>query len=79
MRAAFNQFFTRRQEDKEAKLPRKIWAFLEKNNDLLFLRFYNCRPFEGGHRGKLQMSKMPSSLIQPLRFASYFLPLNTLC
>ena len=30
MCAALNQIFTRRHEDEEAKLPRKIWAFLEK-------------------------------------------------
>ena len=30
------------------KLPWKIWAFLEKKNDLLFLRFYNRESFEGG-------------------------------
>ena len=30
MRAALNQFFSKGHEDKEAKLPRKIWAFLEK-------------------------------------------------
>ena len=32
MRAALtgNQFFTKRHEYEEAKLPRKIWAFLGK-------------------------------------------------
>ena len=33
MRATINQFFTRRHEDEEVKLSRKIWAFLEKHND----------------------------------------------
>ena len=66
MCAALNQFFTRHHEDEEAKLQRKIWAFLDKKkNDLLFLRFYNCELFEQGPRGKSQMSSMPSSLIQP--------------
>ena len=48
------------------KLPRKIWAFLEKNYDLLFLRFYNRESFEagGGLRNKVQMSSMPPSLTQ---------------
>ena len=27
----------------------KNWAFLEKLNGLLFFRFDNCGPFEGGH------------------------------
>ena len=47
MRAAVNEFFTRRHWDEE-KLPWKIWALFEKNNDLLFLRFYNCELFRGG-------------------------------
>ena len=40
MRAALTPFFTHRHEVENAKLQRKIWAVLEKNNDLLFLRFY---------------------------------------
>ena len=65
MRATLNQFFTRHHDNEEAKLPRKIWAFLEKNNHLLFLRFRNCEPFEECPRGKSQMPPMLSSLIQP--------------
>ena len=45
MRAALNQFFTRRHEDEEAKLSEQIWKLLETNNDLLFLgllNFYVC-------------------------------------
>ena len=29
------KFFTRCHEDEEAKLLGKIWAFLEKNNDII--------------------------------------------
>ena len=35
MRTALNQFFTRRHEDEEVKLPQKI-GHLKKTNDLLF-------------------------------------------
>ena len=51
MCAALNQFFTPRHEDKEAKLPQKICASLEKNNDLLILCFYNCA-LEGRSQGE---------------------------
>ena len=30
------------------KLPQKIWRFWKKIIGLLFFRFDNCRPFEGG-------------------------------
>ena len=45
MRAALNQFFTRRHEDEEAKIPQKISVFLAKNNDCLVLRLYNVLTF----------------------------------
>ena len=60
MCSALNQFFTQRH--KEAKLPRKIWSFSEKNNDLLFLSFCKSESFEKKLRGK---SQTPSSLKQP--------------
>ena len=49
MHAALNQFFTRRHEDDEAKLSRKFGHF--RKNDFLYLRFYNCEPFEGESSG----------------------------
>ena len=48
MRFVLNKFFTPRHKDEGAKLLRKIWAFLEKINHLLFFRFYDCGPFDGG-------------------------------
>ena len=43
MRAALNQFFTRRLEHEKAKLPRKIWA-LKK---IIILPFHSyCGLFE---------------------------------
>ena len=45
MRAALNQIFTRRYEDEEAKLMKKIRAFSGKNNGLLFLRVYILKAF----------------------------------
>ena len=63
MCAALNQFFTLRHESEEAKLQRKPWA-LKKNIDLLFLRFYNCEPFEDWLRGKSHISPIHFSLIQ---------------
>ena len=45
MRAALNRFLTRRHEDEEAKLRKKTWAFVEKNNDLLFLPLYKLWAF----------------------------------
>ena len=62
MRAALNEFFTQCHEEEEAKLPQKNLGI--KKNDLLFLRFSSCGPFEKGPRGKSQMSPMPSSVIQ---------------
>ena len=53
----------------------KIWAFLEKNYGLLFFRFYNCGPFEGGP-GAI-MSQMPSFLMRPCWDPQLFLKLNT--
>ena len=40
---------------------KKIGRFLKKTNGLLFFRFDNCRPLEGGME---QMSPVPSFLIQ---------------
>ena len=61
---ALNQFFTQ-----VIKMRRQsYWENLginKKNNDLLFLRFYNCEPLEERVRGKSQMSPMPSNLMQP--------------
>ena len=37
MLRVLNKFFTTRHEDEEAKLPQKIWAFLEK---LMFYYFF---------------------------------------
>ena len=49
MRAALNKFYYFASlQDKETKLPQKLWAFLEKNNGLLFFRFDDCGPFEKG-------------------------------
>ena len=49
MRAACNKnFYIMPLQVEEAKLPRKIWGFLEKINRLLFFRFDDCELFEGG-------------------------------
>ena len=63
MRAALTPFFTQRHEDENAKLQRKIWAVLEKNIDLLFLRFYIVGFSKA--QCKSQISPMSSFSIQP--------------
>ena len=47
MHAVLNKVFTPRNSE-EPKLPQKILTFLEKISGLLFFRFYDCGPFEGG-------------------------------
>ena len=47
MHAALNKVFTPRHS-KEPQLPQKNLTFLEKISGLLFFRFYDCGPFEGG-------------------------------
>ena len=76
MLAAVNQFFTRHHSNKEKKVPRKVWAFLEKNNDLLFSHFYNFKPFEGRALGKianvLDVFLLNTSLVGISSFLGFF-------
>ena len=66
MRAALNQFFARRYEVDEAKLPQKIWAFLQLV-DLL-----NASPWAIVSNDFLLNTAL-------LRFSGCFLQFNNLC
>ena len=48
MRAALNLFFTLRRYKMKRRKSSKKFGHLKKINGLLFFRFDNCGPFEGG-------------------------------
>ena len=78
MRAAINQFFTRRHQD-EKKLPKNLGI----KKDLLFLSFYNnIVSLSKGVGGSGNIVNVFNAFLLNralVIFSDYFLPLITLC
>ena len=77
IRATLNQFFTQRHEDQEAKLPQKIWAFLEKIMIYYFYVSTNLDLLKRGTWTNVSNAFLLNTAL--LGYSSYFLQLDTLC
>ena len=62
VRAALILFFTPRRNQMKREAPAKNLGIFRKINGLLFFRFGDCGPFEGGGAG--QMFQMPFFLVE---------------